>query len=162
MKSASILPRLIITNSQRALAVNVTHLQRFAEVALQHAWRTMPQRRQKLKAIQEINVILVSDRRIADLHKRFMNIAGSTDVITFQHGEIFISTETAVRQAKDFASTPADEIQLYIVHGILHLLGFDDTDEKAAKLMREKQRRVVDAASKLLARPDAAGATRLK
>lgn len=149
-------------NSQRALAVNVTHLQRFAEAALHHAWRTMLQRRQKFKYVQEICVILVSNRRIAELHRRFMNIAGPTDVITFQHGEIFISTETAVQHAKVFASTPADEVRLYIVHGILHLLGFDDTDEKTAKLMEKTQRRVVDAAAKLLERKDSAAATRLK
>ena len=44
--------------------------------------------------------ILISDRRMSELHRRFMGIAGPTDVITFQHGEIFISTETARRQAR--------------------------------------------------------------
>ena len=79
-----------------------------------------------LRDLNEVDVVLVSDRRMAGLHRRFLDAGGATDVITFDHGEIFISTETAKRQAAEFGSTTKRELQLYILHGLLHLHGFDD------------------------------------
>ncbi|MBA3882558.1 MAG: rRNA maturation RNase YbeY [Chthoniobacterales bacterium] len=147
MRAGPITPGVIVKNSQRAVSIRLPELQRFAEVALDQARRSLRISSERLVGIEEISVILVSDRRIALLHRRFMNIAGPTDVITFQHGEIFISTETAVRQAKEYASTPADEIRLYIVHGILHLLGFDDATDGTAKRMKKAQDRIFKAAT---------------
>lgn len=147
MRAGPITPGVIVKNSQCAVSIRLPELQRFAEVALDQARRSLRISSERLVGIEEISVILVSDRRIALLHRRFMNIAGPTDVITFQHGEIFISTETAVRQAKEYASTPADEIRLYIVHGILHLLGFDDATDGTAKRMEKAQDSIFKAAT---------------
>ncbi len=76
-------------------------------------------------------------------------MAGATDVITFEHGEIIISAETADRYAREHGQRIEHEIGLYIVHGILHLNGYDDLEEPAAARMREKQegvlRRALDA-----------------
>jgi len=55
-----------------------------------------------LTQIQEVEVSLVDDVTIADVHLRFMDIPGATDVITFDHGEIHISVETARQQAMEF------------------------------------------------------------
>ena len=49
----------------------------------------------QLKRLREIFVLLISDRRMARLHRQFLNKAGPTDVLTFEHGEIFISVERA-------------------------------------------------------------------
>ncbi len=144
-------PRILVKNSQRALLIRLSELQRFAEIALAQAWRSLGTLRERLCGIEEISVILVSDRRIAALHGRFMKIAGPTDVITFQHGEIFISVETAVSHAAEYATTPGDEIRLYIVHGILHLSGFDDATDRAAKRMELRQARIFKAAMRITA-----------
>ena len=72
-----------------------------------------------------------------------MNVAAPTDVITFQHGEIFISTETARRQARQVGATTLGEIRLYIVHGLLHLHGLDDQTPAAARRMARMQERIV-------------------
>ena len=96
-----------------------------------------------LEMLREISVLIVSDRRMATLHRRFMNVSGSTDVITFQHGEIFISAEMAVRNARRFATALTHELRLYIVHGLLHLSGFDDQTEAAARKMRAMQEEVL-------------------
>ena len=77
------------------------------------------------------------------LHRRFMNIAGPTDVITFQHGEIFISVETARRQGASTALRPRKRFELYIVHGLLHLAGFDDKTAASARIMRKTQAQIV-------------------
>ena len=122
---------------QRRVPVNLADLQKFAQRALQTCRETAPSR--KLTS-DDITVVIISDRRMAELHERFMNIAGPTDVITFQHGEIFISAETAQRNARRFRNSFARELQLYLVHGLLHLHGFDRwntgaiaADESAAK-----------------------------
>ena len=72
-----------------------------------------------------------------------MKERGPTDVITFQHGEIFIGVETAVRNARRFKNDLGSELQLYIVHGLLHLHGFDDEDETNTKRMRWAEKKIL-------------------
>jgi len=93
--------------------------------------------------LDEMSVALVSDRRIAELHRRFLNELGPTDVITFQHGEIFVSTETARRQARTFRTSLEHELRLYIVHGLLHMRGYDDKTPVGAAEMKRLQESVV-------------------
>ena len=118
-------------------------LQTFAESALSECLNLRPRKSDILKELPEIDVILVSDKRIAQLHRRFMSESGPTDVITFQHGEIVISTDTAKRQARRFGTTVARELQLYIVHGLLHLHGFDDKTAAGAAEMKRVQEKLV-------------------
>jgi probable rRNA maturation factor len=104
----------------------------------------MPARKEDvLTELPEIGVVLLSDRRMAELHKRFLNETGPTDVITFQHGEVVISAETARRQARAFGTTLEEELSLYIVHGLLHLCGFDDRTPKGAAEMKRLQEKLV-------------------
>ena len=93
--------------------------------------------------LSELSVVLVSDRRIAELHRRFMNIAGATDVLTFQHGEIVASVETAQRNAARFGCSVDEEIQRYIVHGFLHLLGLNDKTAAERETMERAQEKVL-------------------
>ena len=76
--------------------------------------------------LDDIEVTLVSDAIIADVHVRFMSIEGATDVITFDHGEIVISTETAAEQGRENGNSIEKETALYLVHGLLHLAGYAD------------------------------------
>ena len=85
------------------------------------------------------------DPFLAELHRRFLHQSGPTDVITFQHGEIFVSTETARRQAQRFGTSLEHEVRLYIVHGLLHLHGFDDTTPRSAAEMKRTQEKLVAA-----------------
>jgi len=55
-------------------------------------------------------------------------------------GEIIISTDTAQRQAASYQTTCQREILLYVIHGILHLLGFNDQSQEELKEMRRKER----------------------
>jgi probable rRNA maturation factor len=128
--------RIYVRNRQRAIGLGVAALQRFAERALTLALSAEPNHTPIADFPQEVFVLLISDRRMALLHQRFMNEAGPTDVITFQHGEIFISIETARRQARRFGTSTVREIQLYIVHGILHLQGFNDRSAAQRVRMR--------------------------
>ncbi len=84
---------------------------------------------------------------MAALHKAFCGLAGPTDVLTFQHGEIVISAETAVRQARVFHSNVMAEIQLYLLHGLLHLAGFSDVTAHQQKRMQRLQKKLLATAT---------------
>lgn len=142
MKRAGVVPPITVVNAQRKRRIERDTLQTFASAALDLALAVPALSNDVLAHVDEVVVVLASDRRIAQLHKRFMNIAGPTDVITFQHGEIIVSVETAQRQAAQFGTSPDDEIRLYILHGILHLRGFDDTTFASTREMARMQERI--------------------
>ena len=77
------------------------------------------------------------------LHLQFLGQTGPTDVLTFQHGEIFISVEMAKRHARMFGNSLVRELQLYTVHGLLHLHGFNDRMPAEARKMKRAQEQIV-------------------
>jgi probable rRNA maturation factor len=139
-------PTITVLNRQRRVAVRTAALQQFAESALDECLKVPSRNADELSRLSELSVILVSDRRMAELHRRFLQQAGPTDVITFQHGEIFVSTETARRQARRFTTSLEHELRLYIAHGLLHLHGFDDKQPTAAAEMKRAQEKLVNRA----------------
>ncbi len=134
---------IVVRNLQRAVRVNVPDLQRGAEEGLRLCRKIRRNRPTPLSKLQEISVLLISDRRMSILHRKFLRQPGSTDVITFEHGEIFVSVEMAKRNAKRFGNSLARELQLYVVHGLLHLQGFDDRTAKGAREMRAMQEKAL-------------------
>lgn len=124
--------------------ITLRNLQRKVHVDLARLRKSLPQIVEHVGEVQnEIAVILISDRRIAKLHRQFMNEEGPTDVITFEHGEIFISVETAQRNARRFRNSLGHEIQLCIIHGLLHLRGYDDRTSRAAARMKRAQEKIL-------------------
>ena len=123
--------------------MNVAALERFARKAATLCLCLPGKKQTDLQALREVSILIISDRRMASLHRRFMNESGPTDVITFQHGEIFISAETAQRNARKFRNKLDRELRLYTVHGLLHLHGFDDRDPASARKMQAVQERVL-------------------
>ena len=140
-------PSIILRNAQRRLRVDAKELRSFCERALRLCLQEPYARGGELDSLDEISIVLVSDRRMAALHKQFMNIDGPTDVLTFQHGEIFVSVETAQENAAQFGTSAENEIRLYIVHGLLHLRGFDDIAPADARRMDSVQQRILAAAA---------------
>jgi probable rRNA maturation factor len=139
---ASAPPEISVHIRQRKIALKRDELERFAERALPLCLRERS-RGPGLTSLEEIQVILISDRRMSEIHRRFMAIAGPTDVMTFQHGEIFISVETARRQAQAHRTSLAYELRLYLVHGLLHLQGFDDRSPAGRRRMGSVQGKIV-------------------
>jgi probable rRNA maturation factor len=134
---------LHVQNRQRAVRFDVKWLCRFAPLAFEKCRAISDDGRFALRQIPEINVVVVSDRRIAQLHQDFMGIAGATDVITFEHGDIVVSAETARFNALSCGLAVEAELALYTVHGLLHLNGFEDSAPKPAARMRKVQSRVL-------------------
>jgi probable rRNA maturation factor len=136
-------PKISICNLQRRVPIRVAMLQKFAVKAVQNCLQLQKEKQTDLRKLGEIFVLLISDRRICQLHRQFLGQRGPTDVLTFQHGEIFISVETAKRYARVFANPLVRELQLYIVHGLLHLHGFDDQTSAGARKMKRMQEKIL-------------------
>lgn len=107
--------------------------------------------RQQAVRDAQLGLALVDDDAICQLHLRYFGDGRATDVITFPlsgateplAGEIVISAETATRCAVDIGWSPWVEAGLYLVHGVLHLCGYDDQSSGAAKRMRVRQEAIL-------------------
>ncbi|HEX3988595.1 MAG TPA: rRNA maturation RNase YbeY [Verrucomicrobiae bacterium] len=99
----------------------------------------------------ELGVHLVGAREMAEMNEKYLRHEGSTDVITFDyhendqslHGEIFICIDEALIQARQFGVSWQSEVARYLVHGLLHLEGFDDTEPALRKAMKRRENNLV-------------------
>lgn len=98
-----------------------------------------------LLSLSEIEISLVTDEEIAQVHADFLDDPTPTDVITFHHGEILVSLDTAKRQSIEHAESYDREVVLYMIHGLLHLGGWDDHEPNEREAMHELQSRILDA-----------------
>ena len=95
----------------------------------------------------QINIVFVSNKYIHSLNKQYLGHDYPTDVISFPlevkenyiEGEVYISLEQAAKQAKDFQAPFEEESWRLVVHGILHLLGYDDQLNDEKKMMTKKE-----------------------
>ena len=136
-------PEITVHNLQRKISIDIAELEKFAGNAVQHSLQLQQRQRADLRKLNEVFIWLISDRRMALLHRKFLGQSGPTDVLTFQHGEIFISVETARRHARVFGNSVLRELKLYIVHGLLHLHGFEDQTPSEAHKMKAMQERIL-------------------
>jgi probable rRNA maturation factor len=97
-----------------------------------------------LRDLEEVEVSFVSDADISRVHDEFLGDPSPTDVITFPHGEILISLDTAARQAEEHGETYEREAALYLVHGLLHLAGWDDHEAAEREAMHRLQAEILD------------------
>ena len=137
---------VIIGNHQQRIAIPEAWLTALEQVANEAAGLAMEQAAEAdspLSLLGTIEVALVDDSMIDQVHRDFMDIEGATDVITFHHGEIVISVETALRNAAEYGEPAAREILRYFVHGLLHLAGHDDQADKARARMEAVQEAIV-------------------
>jgi probable rRNA maturation factor len=100
----------------------------------------------------DISLALLDDPAIHELNRRHLQHDYPTDVLSFLlsepgtkplEGELLVSTDTATTQAAEFGWSPEDELTLYIVHGLLHLCGYDDHAAADLRRMREREREVL-------------------
>ncbi|WP_299883615.1 rRNA maturation RNase YbeY [uncultured Lacinutrix sp.] len=94
----------------------------------------------------EINYVFCDDSYLHKINVEFLNHDTLTDIISFDYtvgkklqGDIFISVERVIDNAKDFKVNFQTELHRVIVHGILHYCGYKDKEESDAKIMREKE-----------------------
>jgi rRNA maturation RNase YbeY len=97
------------------------------------------------RPLGHLNVVIVGGRKMTALHKKYLGIAGTTDVLTFDltghdgntlDGDIYISLDQAKRQARDYGVGLNEELARLAVHGVLHLAGFRDKSITQKRQMR--------------------------
>ena len=95
----------------------------------------------------EISIAIVNNAEMRVLNRRYLNHDWPTDVLSFcfdeardsLSGEVVLNAELATEVAKRYDWTPPDELLLYLVHGLLHLCGYDDRDEPSQGRMRRRE-----------------------
>ncbi|MFH1093269.1 MAG: rRNA maturation RNase YbeY [Candidatus Omnitrophota bacterium] len=106
---------------------------------------------------KEISILLVDDKTITGLNKQYLKKNYPTDVLAFRMqdgefghmhqeilGDVIISLDTAASRAEEFHTHFKYESQLYLVHGILHLLGFDDLTTQDRNKMSAIQKQIME------------------
>jgi len=137
--------KISLANRQRKIRCDMAWLRKLAPIAVPRVLAVPPCKGAVLAALPEVGVTIVSDARIAQIHDDFMAIPAPTDVITFHHGEIVISAETAAINAARYRRPLDEEIALYLVHGLLHLHGYLDKSPADLALMQKTQTAVLRA-----------------
>jgi rRNA maturation RNase YbeY len=133
---------------QRALALERTLWRRLARCLLEELLA---------RRDYELGVHFIGATEMARLNETFLGHEGSTDVLTFNHqehpgrqwlyGEIFISVDDALVHARRFRVRWPWEVTRCLVHGVLHLEGFDDTDPGSRRAMKRRENRLLKALS---------------
>jgi rRNA maturation RNase YbeY len=145
--------QVLVRNRQRLRPVRVPPLRRLLTALLKDhlqldSW--------------ELGVHLVDDAEMTRLNEHFLRHAGTTDVITFNlahaalpvpepepgaalQGELFVCVPEAVRQARRFRTHWTRELARYLVHGTLHLTGYDDATPSARRRMKRQEDRLLRA-----------------
>jgi len=117
-------------------------------------------RQEEVARETELSLIITDDEAIRELNRRFRGVDAPTDVLAFgagteEHfvsapesppylGDVVISYQRALAQAQELGHAIADELKLLVVHGILHLVGYDHQEEAAAQKMREREREMTN------------------
>ncbi len=99
------------------------------------------------KSFPNISIIFVGLQRMQSINKKYLGHDYVTDVITFDlggSGEIIICPQEAKRNAKTYGSSVEREILLYVIHGFLHLAGYDDHNYKDIIQMRLKEKEFLE------------------
>jgi probable rRNA maturation factor len=108
----------------------------------------------------ELSLIVADDEAVRALNRRFRDVDAPTDVLAFGAGadesfvtapdsppylgDVVVSYQRALAQAEEWGHTVAEELKLLVIHGILHLLGYDHQEEAAARKMREREREMTN------------------
>lgn len=135
---------LALRNRQRTRALNTPLLRRIILHLLQNEFSVTE---------YELGFHFVAAGEMARVNEQFLQHEGSTDVITFDYGEgnaptelrgeIFISIPDAVKQAREFRTTWQSELARYIIHGLLHLRGYDDLQSAKRRVMKREENRLL-------------------
>ena len=143
---------LVVNNRQRTKRLNKKNLRSIV-------WNFLINRLKRDDF--ELGVSIISEEAMTRMNERYLRHEGSTDVITFDYsdaagdgklaGEIFVCLDEAMKQAPRFSTTWQNELVRYIVHGVLHLSGYDDKTAAARRKMKREENRLM---RRLAARAD--------
>jgi len=102
--------------------------------------------------IQSLSISFIKSDELREMNKRYLKHDYNTDIITFNYskilkdidGELLISFEEAKINSKKYRVTYSNEIIRLIIHGMLHLLNYDDSDSVSKKIMKKEEKRLIN------------------
>lgn len=132
---------ITLTNQQDRLPLDEALLRSVAERVLAEAEITAG----------SLSIVVVDDPTIHDLNRRFLDHDYATDVLSFTlesrpgylEGEVIVSADTAAATAPEFGWPAEHELLLYVLHGLLHLVGYNDKGDLETAEMRSAERRIL-------------------
>ena len=136
--------RVTVENLQKKIPIKLSRMAEIAGTIL------------KRKGVREaaLSIVFVSGPKIRSLNRRYLRRDYVTDVLAFDlrdnkrgagiNGDIVICVDMAARNARAYQTSLDRELTLYVAHGILHLLGFDDHAPADIRAMRKKEREILD------------------
>lgn len=134
--------KIEIINQQKIKKINSNKIHRYLEKVLSYLNISS----------KKVSIFLCDNRRIRELNREYFKKNSSTDVISFPLadafepdylGEVVVSVEESVKVADKLKVKWEDELFLYLIHGILHLLGYDDRTKRKKEVMEKKQEEVL-------------------
>jgi len=137
--------KIIIKNFQKKIPINPTRIKKTILKVISS---------EGVKKSGEIIISFVNEKTIKQLNKKHLFTNAPTDVLAFDIsnpkdikemlGEVIISADEAVKNSKVFKTSVAHELNLYAVHGVLHIFGYDDQTLKQKALMQKTERKYVN------------------
>ena len=129
----------MIQNFHPALKLPVSH--RSIRAVISHIFKS------EKTELNTLEINLVNDSKIRQINRKYLKHDYSTDIITFPYsmgkkgidGEIFISLDTVKKNSAIYNTLYTQELKRVIIHGCLHLAGFNDRTKKQKELIREKE-----------------------
>lgn len=138
--------KIIIRNLQNRIPVNSKKVVKTVQKVLSS---------EGIKKSGEITLCFVNDAKIKVLNLKYLGRNSPTDVMAFDITEpkdkdkiladIAVSTERAIDNARTFKTSPYFELYLYVIHGVLHILGYDDKSKKDKLVMRKREKDILKA-----------------
>lgn len=138
--------KVLCTNAQDALSIDESQVERLVQTFLN--WKEV--------VCKEMSIHFVNKEKISELHDSYFQDPSPTDCISFPIdspdeddggykilGEIFVCPEVAIEYAQKHHLSPFKEVSLYIIHGLLHLLGYDDQDPTSKSIMRDEEKSAI-------------------
>jgi len=137
--------QILIENLQKKIPLNLLQIKKITKQILRY---------EGVKD-SELSIVFVTSQRIRALNQKFLHRNHATDVLAFDMrdpgeakdaslvGDIIISTDAAIQNAKTFKTSIEHELVLYVIHGILHILGYDDHTPKDVKKMRQREAGII-------------------
>lgn len=130
-----------IINKQKALKISSDAVKKVVELVIKGEKQTC----------DEVSIYFVSTKKICQLHEEFFGDPKTTDCISFPMdgeteeyrvlGEVFVCPETAIAYGLEHGMDPYEELTLYIIHGLLHLMEYDDIQSEDRQKIRKAENR---------------------
>jgi probable rRNA maturation factor len=133
-------PEINILNLQKNIRLGAKEIKNIKKIVL------LALKSQSDALLRKINICLMDNQKIKKLNKKHLKADHPTDVLAFnieETGEIAISAQQAKINAKAYKTEDLDELYLYVAHGCLHLLGYDDNTAMKRELMQNKASKIL-------------------